>query len=113
MEPLWNTGEKLGGIVDVDLVRIQAAPPVAGSGLVPEGTEYLAAQSIIEWDSFGLEWNDLRNGFRHAPYRFPRVIDTAVVEDVNVIAPRRGARESVLDDVALVLYETDAMNDGL
>src|SRR5690606_26473739 len=97
-------------IVDVELVRIQDAPPVAGLRLMAIVAEDLAAQALRERRGVLLERDDAPALCGEALDGLPGPVLTAVVEDVDRIAPGHGGAQRLLDDVGFVLHEHQAMD---
>lgn len=103
-----NTRKKITGIVNVELVGIEIAPPITRAREATEGGSNLGAEGIVKRDGGAFIGNDARLTASEAANFLPCAIIAPVVVDKNVVAPFESGTKRMADDVSLVFHEADA-----
>ena len=110
--PTWHVGEEASGVVEVDFVGIEPAPPVARRCFVAKMVEGKRTQAIAKVSVIGgIRNNDFRNFMRQSLDYLPRVVTACIIIHVDPVKELEVVPEAAFDEVALVLDQTDA-SDG-
>lgn len=108
--PWLHAPQKVAGVVHVQLVCVQSAPPVPFPGVTQHRVHHLRPQAVPKRSGYTSDHNHLLASDRVVIDQLPRAISAAIIEDVDEVGPAQSTIESVAEYISLIAGDAYATN---